>query len=154
MSTNSSTFKKFKLRFILLPLVLVLLLVVFVPGAQAGSEESNGYWHTVYYGETLSQIAVRYGTTVQAIAQANGIVNPNWIYAGMRLWIPYGYGYGGYGYGGYGYGGYCSYRHTVVSGDTLSGIARWYGRSLWAIAEANNIYNTNVIYRGQVLCIP
>ncbi|NIP27059.1 MAG: LysM peptidoglycan-binding domain-containing protein [Phycisphaerae bacterium] len=25
---------------------------------------------------------------------------------------------------------------------------------LWAIAEANRIYNTNLIYRGQVLCIP
>jgi LysM repeat protein len=155
MSTNNSVLSKFKLRFILLPLILILLMVVFVPGASASGESSDGYWHTVYYGETLSQIAYNYGTSVHAIAYANGIVNPNWIYAGMSLWIPYGYDYGyGYGSGTGGHGYYCSYHHTVGYGDTLSSIAYWYGTSLWSIAEANHIYNTNVIYRGQVLCIP
>jgi putative chitinase len=153
MSTNTIS-KKFKLRFILLPLIIILLLVVFVPGAQASGEESNGFWHTVRYGETLSGIAYRYGTTVHALAYHNGIVNPNWIYAGMHLWIPYGHGQGGHHGGQGGQGQNCSYWHTVTHGDTLSGIAWRYGRSLWAIAEANKIYNTNLIYRGQVLCIP
>lgn len=39
-------------------------------------------------GDTLSAIALRFGTTVQAIAQANHIANPNLIIAGHTLVIP------------------------------------------------------------------
>lgn len=44
--------------------------------------------YTVQPGETLWSIAARYGTTVQAIMQANGLTNPNAIYPGLRLYIP------------------------------------------------------------------
>lgn len=49
-----------------------------------------GVNNPVYYtvknrGETLSQIAAKYGTTYQKIAQMNGISNPNLIYVGQRL---------------------------------------------------------------------
>jgi LysM repeat protein len=44
--------------------------------------------HVVLYGETLFRIALRYGLTTQALAQANGITNVNLIYAGQRLIIP------------------------------------------------------------------
>lgn len=49
-----------------------------------------GTYYTVQWGDTLSKIAARYGTTVQAIMYANNIANPNWIYAGMILYIPCG----------------------------------------------------------------
>jgi LysM repeat protein len=39
-------------------------------------------------GDTLSQIGERFGTTVEATAQANGIENLNIIYAGQVLYIP------------------------------------------------------------------
>ena len=39
-------------------------------------------------GDTLSSIAKAYGTTVSALQQANGIQNPNRIYAGSTLKIP------------------------------------------------------------------
>lgn len=38
--------------------------------------------------DTLSKIAVRFGTTVQALAAANNIINPNAIKAGDTLCIP------------------------------------------------------------------
>jgi LysM repeat protein len=38
--------------------------------------------------DTLGKIAARFGTTVQAIAAANNITNPNVIYAGETLCIP------------------------------------------------------------------
>jgi LysM repeat protein len=38
--------------------------------------------------DTLSNIAVRFGTTVQALAAANNITNPNAIKAGDTLCIP------------------------------------------------------------------
>ena len=51
---------------------------------------SCGTYYTVQWGDTLSNIAARYGTTVQAIMSANNIPNPNHIYAGMILYIPCG----------------------------------------------------------------
>jgi LysM repeat protein len=99
--------------------------------------------HIVRWGETLTGIAARYGTTVYAIATFNGIANPNRIYAGQRLTIPDGTWptYGGFWY-------------TVQYGDTLSGLAWRFGRSMWSIANANGLSNPNWIYAGQQLYIP
>ncbi|UCC65405.1 MAG: ABC transporter permease subunit, partial [Anaerolineae bacterium] len=44
--------------------------------------------HVVQPGENLFRIALRYGTTIKAIASANGIANPARIYAGQVLVIP------------------------------------------------------------------
>ncbi len=44
--------------------------------------------HVVQRGEHLSQIARDYGIPWTSIAEANGITNPNTIYAGMSLTIP------------------------------------------------------------------
>ena len=44
--------------------------------------------HIVQPGETLWQIAQRYGTTVQAIAVENKINNPDMLYVGSQLMIP------------------------------------------------------------------
>lgn len=44
--------------------------------------------YTVRRGDNLFRIALRFGTTVQAIAQANGILNPHLIYVGQVLLIP------------------------------------------------------------------
>ena len=41
--------------------------------------------YTVKAGDTLSDIAKKYGTTYQEIAKANGISNPNLIYAGNTI---------------------------------------------------------------------
>lgn len=43
--------------------------------------------------------------------------------------------------------------YTVVSGDTLSGIAQKFGTSVSAIAQKNNIADVNKIYVGQNLTI-
>ncbi len=46
--------------------------------------------YTVRRGDTLSAIALRYGVSVWALAQANSIRNPSLIYAGQALRIPSG----------------------------------------------------------------
>lgn len=46
--------------------------------------------HRVVVGETLAQIAARYGTNVQVLVAANNIVNPSLIYVGQVLTIPSG----------------------------------------------------------------
>jgi LysM repeat protein len=39
-------------------------------------------------GDTLYSIAVRYGTTVQALVVANNLSSPNLIYVGQTLNVP------------------------------------------------------------------
>ncbi|MCC6957408.1 MAG: LysM peptidoglycan-binding domain-containing protein [Anaerolineales bacterium] len=48
----------------------------------------------------------------------------------------------------------CAYYHVVRAGDTLSGIARWYGAYWPYLAQINGIQAPRYrIYTGQVLCI-
>ena len=99
--------------------------------------------YIVQPGDTLWSIARRFGTTVEAIAWVNGIINPWYIYIGQRLVIP---------------GGIepppSQVVYTVRWGDTLWSIARRFGTTAWAIALANNLWNPNFIYVGQRLIIP
>ncbi|EMF0555061.1 LysM peptidoglycan-binding domain-containing protein [Enterococcus faecium] len=48
-----------------------------------GSVTSNIY--TVQYGDNLSSIAAKLGTTYQELAQKNGLANPNFIYVGQQV---------------------------------------------------------------------
>ena len=67
-------------------LIVVLLMSQIVVGigvAEAAPAESSCTYYTVRWGDTLYSIARRYGTTVQAIAQANQIYNPSLIHAGQ-----------------------------------------------------------------------
>jgi len=57
------------------------------PPASSGSNHSGQTTYVVRPGDTLSGIAVRYGTTTDAIARANGL-NGTSIYAGQTLVIP------------------------------------------------------------------
>lgn len=52
---------------------------------EASQGQSNAY--TVQSGDTLSAIASKFGTTWQALAQKNGLANPNVIYVGQTLTI-------------------------------------------------------------------
>lgn len=52
-----------------------------------GGNRSQPVYYTIQYGDTLSEIALRYGTTYQAIAALNGIANPDIIYAGQTIRI-------------------------------------------------------------------
>jgi LysM repeat protein len=126
-----------------------------IPTGGGSGAVAAGGTYTVRAGDTLSSIAARQGTTVNAILQANGLANANYIYAGQRLIIPG---------GGEGSGGSQAPRgsqaagggqvHTVQRGDTLAAIAYRYGTTTWAITSANGLANPNYIYPGQQLRIP
>lgn len=96
--------------------------------------------HTVAAGQTLFSIALQYGVTVNDLAFANGITNPNLIFAGQVLTIPG--------------GSTDAQAYTVVAGDTLFSIARRFGTSVSSLASANNISNPDQIQVGQTLTLP
>lgn len=142
-----------------------------VPGPVLGT-------HVVRYGESLFCIGRAYQVSPWAIAQANGVWWPYVIYPNQQLRIPDSRWYNippgpvcqpqfsvppvptvtapvpvtpyptvvppvG-----------CRAVYTVQWGDTLYRIAVRYNTTIWAIAQANRIWNVNLIYAGQVLCIP
>jgi len=117
-----------------------------VSPAQPVSPPTTG--ETVYvvqWGDTLSAIAWRHGTTVAAIVQRNGIADPSRIYVGQRLIIPVGGAQPGPG---------GTQIHIVQRGESLWLIANKYGTTVSAIVQANNIANPQLIYAGQRLVIP
>ncbi|WP_283590606.1 LysM peptidoglycan-binding domain-containing protein [Ligilactobacillus saerimneri] len=96
-------------------------------------------YYIVRYGDTLSGIANRYGTTWQNLQRLNGLNNPNWIYPGQRLRVT---------------GNASAKRtYTVRYGDTLGAIAKRYGTTVSAIAQRNGIRNVNLIFPGQKLSL-
>lgn len=107
---------------------------------------TGGTTHVVQRGENLFRISLRYGTTVQAVASANGIANPALIYVGQVLKIPSPGTQPGPQPGGDTY--------VVQPGDNLFRIALRYGMSHLQLAQYNSIANPSRIYVGQVLRIP
>lgn len=138
---------KSRLKFIIMAVLLVALLIPVLPAAAA--PDYQGGVHVVQRGENLSTIAQSYGISQAALAQANGISNPNLIYVGQRLVIPGAGSSGNAGGGAAASGGI----HIVRAGENLSSIAAQYGTSTAALANANTISNPNHIYVGQRLIL-
>jgi len=119
-------------------------------GAQAVAVSSAGGVHVVGHGESLHMIATRYGTTIDAIARANGISNPNFVYVGQRLSIP-----GASSVAAAAPASTTTGRvHVVQVGQSLSSIAAQYGVTTQAIASANGLSNPDFVFAGQRLTIP
>jgi len=149
------------MRKILFFAVTAFVLAVLLTAAHPSPVSAAGpAYYVVRHGDTLFAIAARYGMSSWTVARANGIWNPNYIYAGQVLVIPYNPGpYPPYPCPGCPYPKpipgpiyYCSVR--VNYGDTLSAIAARLRTDVWTLARANGIYNLNWIYAGQLLRIP
>jgi len=59
-----------------------------VTGTVAPAAQVAGVVHVVARGQTLTGIARQYGSTIAAIAAANGIADPSYLRVGQRLTIP------------------------------------------------------------------
>ena len=143
--------------FIALFVVFAVVLLTQVSAGSASAASPYNYYR-VQYGDTMFSIAARHGISSWSLANANGIWNPNLIYAGQLLVIPgsgycYNCGYHPYPGNYYPHPTYGCY-YWVKYGDTMLGIAARYGGNAWTIAHANGIYNLNWIYAGQRLLIP
>ena len=98
--------------------------------------------YTLKPGDTLGAVAKKHGVSVAALAKANGIKDPNRVFAGTELVIPGAKP------------GPAPTKYTVKAGDTLGAIARKHKVSVAALAKANKIANANRIKIGQVIVVP
>ncbi len=117
-------------------------------GNQSGSAYGNqfGCFYSVHSGETLSRIAARFGTSVYALMVANGIPNPNRIFAGTNLNVPC---------ASNGYPSSCVRAvHIVRLGEDLFRIGLQFGVSPSTLAAFNGLANPNRIFAGMRLAIP
>jgi LysM repeat protein len=125
---------------LLVQLALASSTATDVLGAPRATEPTT---YVVGWGDTLSGIAGRYGTTVSAIMEANSVENPNLIYVGQRLTIP----------GSSAPPATESGVYVVQTGDTLSSIATRSQTTVEQLVRMNGLTNPNLIVVGQRLAV-
>ena len=110
--------------------------------------------HRVKAGETLSTIARRYRTSINAIMRTNNLRRSNLIVAGRSLKVPTrGYPAGSKRIPAPNPARGQTVRHIVKSGDSLWILAQRYGTTVHKIQAANNLAGTHLKI-GQTLAIP
>ncbi len=125
----------------------VLLLAMLLPAVAQAQDETV---HVIQAGENLFRLALRYGTTVQAIVEANGLADPHSIRAGQRLIIPAGDDSSATVGPAMTTGG----TYVVQPGDTLIGIAFRFGISAWELMYTNGLGGPHLIFPAQTIIIP
>jgi LysM repeat protein len=139
-------------RAIQLFIIIVLLFASFAFTRSAGASGYCPSNYVVQPGDWLAKIARNCGVTLSQLYAANPGVG-YYIYPGQVIYIPGGYDYG-YNYGYYcgpSYSPYYGNYYVVCRGDTLSGIARYYGVSVYYLQSRNGIPYANRIYAGQFI---
>ncbi len=92
--------------------------------------------YIVKKGDTLADIAVRFGSGISGIAELNGLEDPDMIMEGQVLKIP------------------AVKDYTIRKGDTLEKISKKTDVSVESIAQENDISDPDVITAGETLKIP
>lgn len=105
--------------------------------------------YTVTDGDTVSSIAERFGLATAELLALNGLGWSSLIFPGQRLALP---------------GGGAAAaapspeaeiaKHTVVPGDTVSGIAAAYGLDVEQVLSANGLSRQSLIFPGQAIVLP
>jgi tyrosinase len=117
--------------------------VINVPSNSPSNSPQNTFVYTVVAGDTLSDIAQAFGTSLSALEALNHqIQNPNLIFPGQLITVPLSSQQNIFVY-------------TIAAGDTLSDIALQFGTSLSALEALNHqIKYPDLIFPGQVIAVP
>ncbi|MGG1515797.1 LysM peptidoglycan-binding domain-containing protein [Paenibacillus oryzisoli] len=106
--------------------------------------------HIVKKGDTLYELANKYGTTLEQIIALNPqIADPNVIDVGMKVKIPSGHKKPEPAASDY------VYKHVVQQGDTLWKLGKAWDVPLAAMIQANgHLKNPNVLMTGDIVYVP
>jgi LysM repeat protein len=136
-------------------------LPVLIAAVVAGGPGWTTY--VVRDGDSLTAIARRYGTDVQALARINGVSDADRIQAGRRLSVPVPPTMddsrarrraAAHGLHPVDNSGAPTLSYRIRDGDTISGIAARIGSSVRAVLAANGLRLTGMIRPGQLLVLP
>ncbi len=75
------------LRLVILVALLFATVFAFVPTEKAAAQTGCARTHVVQAGQNLFRIGLLYNVSWTVLAQWNGIVNPNYVYAGQVLCV-------------------------------------------------------------------
>jgi murein DD-endopeptidase MepM/ murein hydrolase activator NlpD len=128
----------------LVPILLMSILSLTSYGpANAQEQGQDEPYYIVQEGDSLWQIAARFGVTLGELQDANGLSDPGQVVVGVKLVIP-------------GLSGVSGPLDTVTIsyGETLRSLSRNYAISESALAQLNRIVNPSEIYAGSTLIVP
>ncbi len=122
---------------------LVFFLLIPIISVKAQSDLSDGPLYLVQEGDSLWDIAVRFGVAIEDLKNANSISDAAQIAVGTRLVIP----------GLEGIQGLLE-TQTISYGETLRSLSRRYRLPGETLARLNRLSSPNNIYPGATLVIP
>ena len=129
-----------------LALALLLLLTVGASTVWAQAPVGSGYY--VRQGDTVYNIAIRHGITVQQLVSINpGLPSHGYVQAGTTVNVPIPGLIGPTP-------SQCSQMHTVNPNETLAWIGGAYGVNPTALAQLNNLQAGAAVNPGNILCLP
>ncbi len=129
-----------KNRIKVIPILILILIVLPAATVQA---QGGGPTYIVEPGDTLTGIARRFGTTVEAMVETNGIEDPSKLYTGAELTIP----------GFEGVAGILTLQEVAL-GEDLNSLSLRYKVSADALARLNRLVRSDRLYVGQSLIVP
>jgi murein DD-endopeptidase MepM/ murein hydrolase activator NlpD len=123
-------------------LLLALISLMVIPFSNV-SAQASGPIYIVQPGDTLTAIALMFGTSVEALVEVNDIEDPSLLFPGMELIIP----------------GFEEIKgvlviHEVGYGETLSSLSVSHGAPSDTLARLNRIVSPGRLYAGQPLVLP
>ncbi len=122
----------------------VILSVIFPGGlATAQDQQPDGPVYVVQDGDSLWDIALRFGVSMDDLEKANGIANPNQLTAGAKLVIP----------GLEGIHGELT-TETISLGETLRSLSRKYQVPVDTLVRLNHLTSPVELFAGASLIIP
>ncbi len=129
-------------RLLVLAFVIIFSLTLYSPVLSQDGGQDQPYY-IVQEGDSLWEIAARFGVTLEALQRANNISDAGQVVIGARLIIP----------GLEGVGGQLD-TMTVAYGETLRSLSRRYGLSDATLAQLNRLISPAGLYAGATLIVP
>lgn len=129
-------------RLLVLAFVIIFSLTFYSLVLSQDDGQDQPYY-IVQEGDSLWEIAARFGVTLEDLQQANNITDPGQVVIGTRLVIP----------GLIGVGGRLD-TVTIAYGETIRSLSRRYVLSDATLARLNHIVSPSELFAGATLIVP